>query len=150
MQTQVTSLQTSGTAGFATVTANLTSLQAVVTGPLQALGAVSSGRHSAHQMEKTANTSLQAQVSVPSRPTAKRPARTTNNIAVPSAAVPEPVAHEDSLYVRQLRRLLVERLQLEEEYERLTMYLRDNRFEPNVLNMAPRTSCGQNFRERTY
>ena len=110
-----------------------TALQAVMTGPLQALGAVLSGRHSAHQMEKTANTSLQAQVSVPSRPTAKRPARTTNNIAVPSAAVPEPVAHEDSLYVRQLRRLLVERLQLEEEYERLTMYLRDNRFEPNVM-----------------
>jgi hypothetical protein len=92
-----------------------TALQAVVTVPFEALGAVSSGRHAT------------------SRPTAKRPARTTNNIAVPSAAVPEPVAHEDSLYVRQLRCLLVERLQLEEEYERLTMYLRDNRFEPNVM-----------------
>ncbi len=53
------------------------------------------------------------------------PAHTTNNIAVPSDAAAEPVVHEDSLYVRQLLRLLVERLQLEEEYERLTMYLRD-------------------------
>jgi hypothetical protein len=110
-----------------------TALQAVMTGPLQALGAVSSGRHSTHQKEKTANIALQAQVSFPSRPTAKRTGRTTNNIAVPSAAVPGPVAHEDSLYVRQLRFLLVERLQVEEEYERLNMYLRDNRFEPNVM-----------------
>jgi hypothetical protein len=85
-------------------------------------------------METTANTVTEAQVAVPSRSTAKRAARTTNNIALPSAAAPEPVVHEDSLYVRQLRFLLVERLQVEEEYERLNMYLRDNRFEPNVLN----------------
>ncbi len=104
-----------------------------MTVPLQAMVVVSSGRRSTRQKTKTANTALQAQVGVPSRRTAKRPARTTNTIAVPSDAAPEPVVHEDSLYVRQLRRLLVERLQVEEEYERLTMYLRDNRFDPNVM-----------------
>jgi hypothetical protein len=90
-------------------------------------------RSSTRQTTNTANTALEAQVAVPSRRTTQRPARTTNNIAVPSDAGPIPVVHEDSLYVQQLRRLLVERLQLEEEYERLTMYLRDNRFDPNVM-----------------
>jgi hypothetical protein len=77
--------------------------------------AVASVIRSKRKKTKTANTALQAQETVP-----------------PDAA-PQPVVHADTLYVRQLRHLLVERLQLEEEYERLTMYLRDYRFDPNVL-----------------
>jgi hypothetical protein len=40
-----------------------------------------------------------------------------------------PVQLEPDPYVLQLRRILVERLQLEEEYERLVMYARDTRFD---------------------
>ena len=95
--------------------ARSTALQAVATAPLRTMVAVSSGIRSKRKKTKTANTALQAQETVP------------------SDAVPEPIVHADTLYVRQLRHLLVERLQLEEEYERLTMYLRDNRFDPNVM-----------------
>jgi hypothetical protein len=39
---------------------------------------------------------------------------------------------EHATYVLQLRRLLVEKLKLKDEYERLTMYARDKRFETDV------------------
>ena len=40
---------------------------------------------------------------------------------------------EHETYIRSLRVLLVERLQLEEELERLIMYSRDERFDPTVF-----------------
>ena len=40
---------------------------------------------------------------------------------------------EHETYIRSLRLLLVERLQLEEELERLIMYSRDERFDPTVF-----------------
>jgi hypothetical protein len=39
---------------------------------------------------------------------------------------------EEAVYVNSLRRLLVERLKDEEEFERLTMYARDVRFDANA------------------
>lgn len=45
------------------------------------------------------------------------------------AAVARPVQLEHDPYVLQLRRILVERLKVEEEYERLVMYARDTRFD---------------------
>jgi hypothetical protein len=83
-------------------------LEAVLTAPLQAVVVVSSVRRSKRQTTNTATTALATQVAVPSRRTAQRRAGTTNNIAVPSKADPFPVVQEDSLYVRQLRHLLVD------------------------------------------
>jgi hypothetical protein len=112
---------------------NSTALEAWVPALVHEMVAVPSVRRSTRHKTNTANTALQAQGAVPSGRTSKRSQITTNNIAVPCDADPEPRVQEDTLYVRHLRRLLVERLQLEEEYEQLTMYLRDNRFEQNIL-----------------
>ncbi len=45
-----------------------------------------------------------------------------------------PLTLEHKAYVDVLRSLLVERLKLEEELERLTMYARDTRFESDVVS----------------
>ena len=68
---------------------NSTALQAAVTAPLQAMVAVLSVRLSTRQKTKIIYTALPAQLAVPSRRTSKRPAGTTNNIAVPSDAASE-------------------------------------------------------------
>ena len=57
------------------------------------------------------------------------------------AAIPCPVQLEDDTYVLQLRRILVERLKLEEEYERLVMYSRDTRF--NIGDMPTKHELGR-------
>ena len=56
------------------------------------------------------------------------------------AAIPCPVQVEVDPYVLQLRRILVERLKLEEEYERLVMYSRDTRF--NIGDMPTKHELG--------
>jgi hypothetical protein len=45
----------------------------------------------------------------------------------------EQLAHEHKAYVDLLRSLIVERLKLEEEYERLQMYSCDTRFDSVVV-----------------
>ena len=57
------------------------------------------------------------------------------------AAIPCPVQVEVDPYVLQLRRILVERLKLEEEYERLVMYSRDTRF--NIGDMPTKHELGR-------
>jgi hypothetical protein len=86
------------------------------------------------------------QISIPSRPQGAPPLLpgVHDNIAGPRrqrrrrhalpdvrivAADARQVELEHKSYVLQLRRCLVERLKLEEEYERLVMYARDTRFD---------------------
>ena len=45
-----------------------------------------------------------------------------------------PPTQEHKAYIEQIRSLLVERLKLEEELERLTMYARDTRFDSDVVS----------------
>jgi hypothetical protein len=61
--------------------------------------------------------------------------KTTKSPGGPSFAEREVLQQENMAYVQHLRALLVARLQLEEEYERLTLYLRDTRFDPNVMKI---------------
>jgi hypothetical protein len=65
----------------------------------------------------------------------KRQRTTKNSTARPSVAEREVLQQEHKAYVQHLRALLVARLQLVEEYKRVTLYLRDTRFNPNVMKM---------------
>ena len=88
----------------------------------------------------------QADVPLPDKPTAKSkrqkhtPAIVGNIDRLSETVVPcveqdnphsKHVTAEYAVYVASLRRLLVERLKDEEEFERLTMYARDDRFNAN-------------------
>ncbi len=57
------------------------------------------------------------------------------------AADARQVQLEHDPYVLQLRRILVERLKLEEEYERLVMYARDTRFD--IADMPTKHELGR-------
>jgi len=57
------------------------------------------------------------------------------------AADAREVLQEHDAYVLQLRRILIERLKLEEEYERLVMYARDTRFD--IADMPTKHELGR-------